>query len=183
MKIILFITCMVLTPFLCQAQTADSKGILGVAINSSMNGEIYPFRLVPGITYSKGKSQFELGAGFHPFIHKEQRILSLELNYKYYPNGRENKFNMYILSHFSYVNKEIEMFFPTTYNYLFLNGGYGFEISTLNGVYLGTNVSVGAFTYHNKSENPYLMFSNNNLFDEIGINLAFQFNLGYRFGN
>jgi hypothetical protein len=46
MKIILFITCMVLTPFLCQAQTADSKGILGVAINSSMNGEIYPFRLV-----------------------------------------------------------------------------------------------------------------------------------------
>lgn len=181
MKGILLISFIILTPLLSKAQEKEPNGSFGFAINSSMNGEIYPIRLVPGITYLTGKSQWELGAGLHPYIHKDERILSCELNYKYFPNGTANKFNMYLLGRFSYVNNPKETYFPTTYNYLFLNGGYGFEINAFKALYLGTNISIGAFTYSKSSENPYLDFSKSNMFDELEFNLAFQFNIGYRF--
>jgi hypothetical protein len=88
---------------------------------------------------------------------------------------------MFLITRFSYINDVKETYFPTTYNYLFLNGGYGFEINAFKGVYLGTNISIGVFTYGKNSENPYLNFAKNSMFDELGFDLAFQFNIGYRF--
>ena len=164
-----------------QAQTSDSAGKFGFAMNSSLNGELNPIRLVSSVTYYKGNNQFELGLGLHPFIQKGQRILSCELNYKYFPNGAVNKFNMYLITRFSYINNARDTYFPTIYNYLFLNGGYGFEINAFKGLYLGTNISIGAFTYSKNSENLYLNFSKNKMFDEFGFNIASQFNIGYRF--
>jgi hypothetical protein len=181
MKHYLLLVLIILIPLFTQAQTSDSTGKFGFVINSSLNGEIYPIRLVPGVTYYKGNNQFELGFGLHPFIQKNQRILSCELNYKYFPNGTVNKFNMFLITRFSYINDVKETYFPTTYNYLFLNGGYGFEINAFKGVYLGTNISIGVFTYGKNSENPYLNFAKNSMFDELGFDLAFQFNIGYRF--
>jgi len=150
-------------------------------MNSSLNGEVSPIRLVPSVSYKKGLSQFELGIGLNPFTREEQKLLSVEVNYKYYPNGTVNKFNLYFISHFSYINNTRETYYPTTYNYLFLNGGYGLEISTVKDVYLGTNISIGAFSYSKTSENPYLDFATSNMLDEVGFTLAFQFNIGYRF--
>lgn len=181
MKHFLLLSFIILVPLLSQGQEKSSEGNFGFAINSGMNGEIYPIRLVPSITYQKDKSQWELGAGLHPYIYKDQRILSLELNYKYFPNGSSNKFNMYLLSHFSYLNKKLETYFPTALNYLFLNGGYGFQINVLKGAYIGTNMNLGVFTHQKNSEIPSESFSSNALFREFGLNLAFQFNMGYRF--
>lgn len=181
MKYILLMILISLMPLLAQTQTTDSTGKFGFVMNSSLNGEVYPIRLVPSVTYSKGNNQLELGFGFHPFIRKDQRIMSCELNYKYFPNGTVNKFNMYLVGRLSYVNNAKDTYFPTTYNYLFLNGGYGFEINAFRGLYLGTNVSIGAFTFSKSSENPYLEFAKSNMFDKVGFNLAFQFNIGYRF--
>jgi hypothetical protein len=181
MKRFLILSFIILLPLLSHGQEKKPDGSFGFVINSGMNGEVYPIRLVPSITYFRGKSQWELGAGLHPYIHKNQRILSLEMNYKYFPNGLGNKFNMYLITHFSYVNNKLETYYPTTYNYLFLNGGYGFQINAFKGTHIGTNVSLGAFTYQNNSENPYDGFASNSLFDEFGLNLSFQFNIGYRF--
>ncbi len=181
MKRFLILSYIILIPLLSHGQAKRPGGSFGFAINSGINGEIYPIRLIPSITYLSGKSQWELGAGLHPYIHKDQRIISLELNYKYFPNGTGNKFNMYLITHFSYVNNKLETYYPTTFNYLFLNGGYGFQINVLNGAYLGTNVNVGIFTHQKNSGNPYPEFASNKLFDEFGMNLAFQFNIGYRF--
>ena len=181
MKRFLILSCIILIPLLSHGQEKKFDGSFGFAINLGMNGEIYPIQLVPSITYLRGKGQWELGAGLHPFIHKDQRILSLELNYKYFPNGAGNKFNMYLLTRFSYLNNKLETYYPTTYNYLFLNGGYGFQINAFEGSYIGTNVSLGVFTHQKISENPYPEFASNNLFDEFGLNLAFQFNIGHRF--
>ena len=173
----LILICLI--PIAANAQSEHKDGF-GFALNSSMNGELYPIRVIPGATYLSGKSQFELGIGFHPII-KDQRILSVDLNYKYFPNRTENKFNMYLITSFSYVNNKRDTYYSSTYNYLFLNGGYGFQINAFKGLYLGTNMGLGIFTYSKKSEIPYPSFATNNLFDEFGLNLAFQFNAGYRF--
>ena len=181
MKHYLFILLFSSISFLSKAQTSDSTGSLGFTINSSMNGELYPFRIVPSLTYFKGKSQLELGFGIHPLIRKDQKILSGELNYKYYPNGTNNKYNLYFITRFSYVHNKRDSYYPTTYKYLFLNGGYGLEINPFKEAYFGTNISIGTFSYKKDTENPYNTHAPEKLFDAFGFDLAFQFNVGYRF--
>ena len=181
MKNYIFLTLVSLIPFVANAQSSDSTGSFGFAFNSSVNGELYPIRLVPSLTYIKGKNQLELGVGFNLSARKFQKLVSSELNYKYFPNGNENKFNMYLIARFSYINSSRDTFYPTKYNYLFLNGGYGFEIIPKQHVFLGTNLSLGGFTFNKRSEIPYAAFESQNLFEEIELNLAFQFNVGYRF--
>jgi hypothetical protein len=163
------------------AQTDTTEGKFGFALNSSLNGEIYPIRLVPSITYLKKNSQLELGVGVHPFIRKDQNIYSGELNYKYFPNGTDKKYNMYLIASLSYIHNPRKTYYPTTYNYLFLNGGYGFQLAPFKNAYMGTNMTVGTFTYAKRSEIPYDSFVKKDLFDAFGFNLAFQFNIGYRF--
>ena len=181
MKNYIFITLVSLIPFVANAQSSDSTGRFGFTLNSSVNGELYPIRLVPSLTYIKGKHQLELGVGFNLSDRKFQKLVSSELNYKYFPNGTENKFNMYLLARFSYINSARDTYYPTNYNYLFLNGGYGIEIKAFKGAYIGTNISSGIFTYSKKSDIPYQAFASQKLFDTFGFNLAFQFNVGYRF--
>lgn len=172
-----------LIPFVTGAQSSDAKGKFGITLNSSVNGELYPVRVVPSLTYFKGKNQFELGFGFNPFVRETQKLLSGEFNYKYFPNGVENKFNMYLISRLSYVNSARDTYYPTKYNFLFLNVGYGFEINAYKGAYIGTNLSTGIYTNSKKSEIPYTAFASQKLFEKFGFNLAFQFNLGYRFNS
>ncbi|MBI1306790.1 MAG: hypothetical protein GC181_09265 [Bacteroidetes bacterium] len=176
----ILLSLLFLIPLFVSAQHKEPIRKFGFVLNSGFNGELYPIRLVPGVTYTKGKNKIELGTGFHPYLKQKQRLVSGEMNYKYFPNGMANKLNMYLVGRFSYVNNKRDTYFPTTYNYLFLNGGYGFEINAFTGVYLGTNVSAGGFTYSKNSENPYLSYSKNKMFDNSGLNLAFQFNIGYR---
>ncbi len=135
--------------------------------------------MVPTATYRTGKSQLEAGIGLHPFFRRDQRVLSGEFNYKYFPNGMDHPLSLYLIGRCSYVNNARETYYPTTYHYLFLNGGYGLVLSSNGRTYLGTNVTAGPFTYARRSENPY--FAEDGLLDEVGLNLAFQFNVGYRF--
>lgn len=181
MKYYIILTLISLLPFATHAQSGETRGSLGFALNSSINGELYPVRIVPSLTYIKGQNQLELGIGFNPFTRKTQKLISGELNYKHFPNGTENKFNMYLITRFSYINSARDTFYPTSYNYLFLNGGYGLEIKVYRGAYIGTNISSGMFTYSKKSDIPYEAFASQKLFDMLRFNLAFQFNVGYRF--
>lgn len=181
MKNYIFLLLISLIPFAINAQSNDSKGSFGFALNSSINGELYPIRIVPSLTYMKGKNQLELGFGFNPLIRKSQKLLSSEFNYIYFPNGTENKFNMYFIARFSYINSNRDTYYQTNFNYLFLNGGYGIEIKAYKSVYIGTNISIGTFTYSKKSDIPYETFTSQKLFDTFGSNLALQFNVGYRF--
>lgn len=176
-----FITAIIAFTCLCTMGQSDSTGgQFGFALNTSMNGEIYPIRLVPTITYLKKNSQLELGFGLHPFIRKDQNIYSGELNYKYFPNGTDHKFNLYLLAQLAYVYNPRKTYYPTTYQYLFLNGGYGFQLVPFKNAYMGTNMSIGTFTNSKQSDIPYSSFEKENLFETFGFNLAFQFNIGYR---
>lgn len=179
MKNYLIISTMAFLPLLNYAQSTESGGIYGANINSSINGELYAVMLTPCFTYTKGKSQLEFGVGLNLNERQEQSLWSSELNYKFYPNGMDNKFDLYFLTQFAYLNRTQHSYYPADYNYLFVNGGYGFEIKVHKKIYLGSQLSVGAFSFSRISENPYLDLSN--MFEEIGFSLAFQVNAGYRF--
>ncbi len=151
-------------------------------MNTVFYTEVNSIGLVPSVSYYKGKSQFELGVGFYPFDLDDQRIISGEFNYKYFPNGTDNKFNLFLILSCAYVNQYKKTYYPATYNYLFLSGGYGMQIRLIKGAYLGTNVNLGAFTNSKRTENPYKDYiGTQDLFDDFGMNLTFQVNVGYRF--
>jgi len=183
MKYFLLIIVMSLVPNLLIAQKGDSKDNgFSLSLTSSINSEVNSILIVPSASYYKRKSQLELGVGFDSFIQKDQRIISGELNYKYFPNGRANKFNMYLTMSFAYLNQLRKTIYPANYQYLFLNGGYGFQIKTIKGIYIGTNINIGTFTNRKSSENPYNeYYGNENLFDKFGVSLTCELNVGYRF--
>lgn len=183
MKYFLLIIAISVIPNLVMAQNSNSnEKRFGFALHSSINSEVNSILIIPGASFYSGKSQFELGIGFNPFFQKDQRIVSSEFNYKYFPNENKNKFNMYLMMSFSYVNQLRKTYYPATYQYFFLNGGYGFQISTLKRMYIGTNINIGTFTNSKSSENPYNeYYGNKNIFDEFELSLAWQLNVGYRF--
>jgi len=135
-----------LMSIISRGQSQESTSSLGFTINSSFNGELYPFRIVPSLIYFKGNSQLELGVGFNPLARQTQKLLSSEFNYKYFPNGNRQKFNMFLITRLSHVHSTKNTYYPTIYNYLFLNGGYGFEIKPSKNMFIGTNISLGGFT-------------------------------------
>jgi len=177
--VILLIACMI--PFIAVAESGQPSSGFGFALKSGLSGEVYPLRLIPTGLYYSGNSQFELGIGFHPFIRQDQQILSGEINYKYFPNGMDNIFNMYFMGSLEYINNTRDTYYPTTYHYLFLNGGYGFQFGFFQDLYFGTNISLGGFTHSKFSENPASTYlDSETLFKDCGMNVAFQFNIGYR---
>lgn len=101
------------------------------------------------------------------------------MNYKYFPNGLAQKFNLYFVTQLSIIHNQRNTYYPATYNYLFVNTGYGFQIKLFEGAYLGTNVKIGTFTYNKTSENPYEGFHSTDFFDETGFILDFQLHLSY----
>jgi len=151
-------------------------------VNSAVNGQVLPLRLIAAGTYRLGVNQFELGVGFHPFFRREQTVISTDFNYKLFPNGRSNKFNTYLLANLSYIYTSRVTFFPTTYNYLFLHGGYGIELASNIGTYMDTNVSFGGFTSRKNTENPAASHLDaERFFRSFGSSINFQVNVGYRF--
>lgn len=180
MKQFLIITFLGWIPLISFSQSLEKENEFGFAINSSFNGEIYPIRIVPSIIYFNENNQFEIGFGFNPSNRQNQKLLSTEINYKYFPNGHSRKFNMFLITSLSYIHSKKNSFYPSNFNYLFVNGGYGFEIVPFKNAFIGTNISLGAFTYDKKSEIPYYAFKSEKLFHEIGLSLSFQFSVGYR---
>lgn len=154
----------------------------GVAVNSALNGQVLPFRTIATGLYYQGVNQFEFGVGFHPFIRKEQTISSADLNYKLFPNGRNKKLNLYLLANASYINTRRATFYPTTYHYLFLHGGYGVELNGFAGTYMDTSVSFGGFTVDKDSDNPASSYLDaEQFFTDFGTSINLQVSLGYRF--
>lgn len=183
MKYLIIIILAILIPYLSNAQKSDNtSNRYGFALNSDFNAEVNTIGFVPSALYYKGKSQFELGIGFYPFVLKYQKMVSGNFNYKYFPNGADNKYNLFLIVSCAYVNQLRNTYYPANYQYLFLSGGYGFQMRLFKGAYLGTSINLGTFTKSKRTENPYKNYlGTQDLFEEFSMNLAFQVNVGYRF--
>lgn len=181
MRILLLILATVATTTHSNAQGADSTKAFGASIGARYNGELAALQIGPSAIYTSGKNQFEVGLGMNPFSRGFQQLFSTELNYKWFPNGTEKKFSMYFISELSHVFKKRETYFLTTYNYWFLNGGYGVQIKSTERLSIGTNMTFGVFTFNRQSDIPYEPFTQQKLFEELGYNVGFQFNVGYLF--
>ena len=183
MKYHILLILISLIPYIGSAQKSDStRNSYGFALSSGFNTEVNAIRFVPSASTHRGKSQFELGVGFYPFVLQDQRIVSGEFNYKYFSNGTDNKFNLFLIVSCAYVNQFRKTYYPATYQYLFLSGGYGMQIRLFKGAYLGTSINLGTFTNSKRTENPYKNYiGTQDLFDMFGMNLDFQVNAGYRF--
>lgn len=169
--------------FAAQGQNTDTTNSgFGFAVNSEYNNQINSIEIAPTVIYYKGKNQFELGAGVNPFSLKRERVVSGSLKYKHFPNGRDDKFNMYFMLSCNYTNQLKKTYYPTTNQYVFLSGGYGFQVRIVKGLNLGTNLNLGTFTQGIQSKNPYIdQFGPQKMFDNLGMNLSFQVNISYRF--
>lgn len=183
MKYYILLMLSALVPYLGYAQKSDTTDTSwGLSVNSTYNTAINSIGITPSASYYRGKSQFELGVGLYPFALQNQRTVSGEFNYKYFPNGADNKFNLFLIMSCAYVNHHVKSFYPATYQYIFLSGGYGMQISVFKGAYLGTNVNLGTYTNSKRSENPYKDYiGTKDMFEKFGMNLSFQLNVGYRF--
>lgn len=170
-----------LIPCFSIGQVKNQKGSIGLGINASINGEFNQVCLGPNILYSKGKRQFELGLAFNPFSNQNEEILGAAFTFKYYPSNRDRKFNAYLLTGFGFTHNSRNYYFPSVYNYISLNAGYGIEISLSPKAYLGSSVSLAAFSYNKESENPSIAFSKQSFFEEYGFSPLIQVSVGYLF--
>lgn len=160
MRHILFILVFALFSIHTSAQNTVPEKALGFALNTNLNGEFYLFQCTPSLLYSKGKHQVELGLGFNPTNRQTQKLLNTDINYKFYPNDRGEKYNLFFFSNLTYLHRSVKSYYPAKYNYFFLNGGYGLEVKPLENFYLSTSVSAGTFTYNKRSETQYILFKN-----------------------
>lgn len=183
MKKLVITVILTILGFKAYPQVEAEVAPFGFALNVSQDGEISLPRFVPSLTYTRSKNQMELGLGFQPFAPDQEEVFSIEINHKYYPNGRDTQFSFYLLTHGALVHNELKTYHPTSYNYLFLSLGYGFELKPQPkyGLYLGTNMSLGGYTYNKQSETAPEMFRRQAWFEDFGYNLSLQAAVGWRF--
>lgn len=189
-------------------ESTSSNRHFGVAINTSLlGGEIGSISSAITGLYYQNKHQFELGLALHPRESGHRRNVGGEFNYKYFPNGIKNRFNMYFSGNLTYTNQKREynytdyLFsydfvsghytysdpFPVHYerrmNFLTLTAGYGFQVKIFKGLYTGTALNVGFTTcnYRVIGIENHPSYSSNDMFGEYYLSGAVRLNVGYRF--
>lgn len=157
----------------------------GATINSSLLADVGSFSVAPTATYYSNGSEFGLGFAIHPFKIEHPRIIGVELSYRYYPNGISNRFNLFFEVNSTYTNYfrdhlYINNNYQTTYQFLDLLGGYGFELKVFDGLYLGTSLNIGGATRSRKDTGSGAIY-NYGLFEQFDLDGAIRLRIGYRF--
>lgn len=130
--------------------------------------------------------------------HDSDQQFGTEFNYRYYPNGVHNRFNLFFLFNFDYryINRKYDYTLYTgtppqvvTVNsknnshFFVFNGGYGFQANLFKGIYIGTYIGGGIYTERSHSINssiePAFNSSYRSNYKEFSFLLAGS--LGFRF--
>jgi hypothetical protein len=189
--VIFFLICF---SFSLQSQTETNKKerYFGVAINSGASTAPFALSTNPTGVFYINRHQIELGYGLYPFNNEEQRIWGTHLNYKYYPNGIDQRFSLYFITSLTYTQKVENkkfyndigpnpyiMHYQNKFEYLSLTGGYGFDLKIFKNGYIGTCLNIGLITRSATFE--LLTWPEEKMFEEYGPNVALRLNIGYRF--
>lgn len=186
---ILFICLFSLFNVSAQEKSETSNKHFGVALNSSIMAEIGGVTIAPTGFYYVNKHQVELGFAVHPFYTSSSaRRLGAELNYKYFPNGIDNRFNLYFSTNLTYTNEYYEQTYSSNNyryerktNFLTLTGGYGFQLSLFKKAYVGTSLNLGVTTCSYEVSGSSSPTYSNPMLGEFYLDAALRLNVGYRF--
>lgn len=195
-----------------QIQESPIKGQWGLSAGVTLDNyktEITSFRrdkilgILPMLTYTRGKNQFELGPQFslaNYNTRQTHKYFGVNFNYKRYFNGFGNSFVPYFFSGIGFSttgsntvkevgNGTIIASYP--YNYrqtgVNLSVGYGLEWQMGKGFYLGSSVSFSTGFYSIR-RSDFMDFTGfvgaSQLPKQTAIKFDFNVNmqLGYRFG-
>lgn len=194
----LFFLCLLSLNGFSQSKDSDKNYYFGAALNSSISGSTGgSVILAPTGTFYANRHQIEFGVNIYPFVYGKgyDNLIGGEINYKYFPNGIKNRFNLYFVAsstyhhdsrsgiRYDYSNYPNQ---PSTYSYessnnnINLLGGYGFQLKILQTGYVGTCIQLGAMTssYHYNNSKGYT--SNYNFFRSFDLDGAIKLNVGYR---
>lgn len=156
--------------------------------------------ILPMLTYTYGKNQFELGPQFQLVRHSNlNQYMGINFNYKRYFNGFGNRFVPYLYSGIGFTSSKFEGFpfgdgtiYLTGYEYkqtgVNLSIGYGLEWQLGKHFYLGSAVGFNPGIY-GRSQIQITEYGNGIPSDVktvkiTGIDFNFNVNMqiGYRFG-
>lgn len=193
-----------------QIQESPIKGQWGLSTGLTLDSykmDLVPYNrskqlgILPMLTYTKGKNQFELGPQFSlANTRQNHRYFGANFNYKRYFNGFGNSFVPYFFSgigfsttHSNTVKEVGEGVIVASYPYNYrqtgvnLSIGYGLEWQMGKGFYLGSSVSFSTGIYSIRRSDfmysdSYLGASNRT--NQTAIKFDFNVNMqfGYRFG-
>ena len=136
---------------------------LGLGNNALGRGNIYP-----ALTLSKGKHVAFAGPAFIYGIYYNPYPPSygVQMGYQFYPNGRNNRFNLFFEYDFNYVRSQFHFgYYSTNQTALKKQGillssvdnylGFGFRLNLSKGLYFKTNLGVGLIYYGEKYHEEY----------------------------
>lgn len=182
-----------------QADSTQKEKQYGVNLTSSISTSLN--LLTSGIlaTYRINKHQLEFGPKlFMSDRNYYDRLVGTEFNYRYYPNSAHNRFNLFFLANFDYINLykvsdyegyiyETGQFVPvnkkTNEHNFILNLGYGFHANLFKGLYIGNNIGAGfaleRFKVVRNSVEPTI--NGTSRYTNFDLSFLFTISLGYRF--
>lgn len=156
--------------------------------------------ILPMLTYTRGKNQFELGPQFQLARQGNlNQYVGINFNYKRYFNGFGNRFVPYLYSGISFTSSRVDGFHSVNGGY-YLTGreykqtgvnlsiGYGLEWQLGKHFYLGSSVGFNPGVYELSrvqiTDYGYGIPSEVKTVKTTGIGLNFNVNaqIGYRFG-
>ena len=179
---LLFVLLLILNKTGISQEELSTPKKWGITLASYANTEVYPVQILPGVSYSLGKSEFYFGLGFHPVINEEQRIISGNFKYRYYHHNRSKLFSGFIVGSMNYVQNRRKNYFTLRGNYMLLQAGYGFSFRIKPHFYLSSYIAFGPYGYWRKTNNPYPFEERNgSLFDRRGFLFSGQVGYDYRF--
>ncbi len=161
------------------------KSHFGVASNVHllMAAKIYALVNSPSILYYQGNHQVEIGYLHSITSDPDRKIGGAMFNYKFYPNGMQNRFNMYFMANLTYLrlNKKAVWYLNKNekQHQLHIMGGYGIQVNLFKGVYMGTGLNIGSYTYNRISEDDKV--EDLKLFHRTYWTGGLRLNIGYRF--
>ncbi|AEA42632.1 hypothetical protein [Fluviicola taffensis] len=153
--------------------------------------------ILPMLTYTYGKNQFELGPQFQLATRNTRNeYLGVNFQYKRYFNGFGNRFVPYLysgigftMSKYDGIHYESGIIYSTGYDYqqigVNLSIGYGLEWQLGKHFYLGSAVGFNPGIYSvTRSQMPFEYTEGVQTTKTTGIGLNFNVNMqvGYRFG-
>lgn len=155
----------------------------GISLNGAYRIENVGLIAAVSCFYHKNGQEIGLGVVTQPFYNAKNRTyIGAQLNYKFFPNQLENKFNLYFTSYLNYLARLLNGNYSYNTHSLSLTFGFGFQVKISKNFYLGTDIGVG-FTTSSLSFNgnppPYAYAYG--LFTDYDFDAILNFNIGYRF--